>query len=64
VPAPIVLLAAIAAVLAAIAAAVALAGARGWDPAWAATVRHAWGETGYHASLTWAEFRDWFRSAR
>lgn len=55
--------------LAAIAAAIAaglwltLLAARlfGWEPAWAATARHAWGEAEYRLGGTWAEFVDWAR---
>jgi len=42
----------------------ALSRARGWDPAWAARTRHAWGEAGFRTSSTWAEFTDWLRLGR
>ncbi len=37
---------------------------RGWDPPWAARMRHAWGEAGYRVTSTWAEFSDWLRLGR
>jgi hypothetical protein len=61
-PAPIVLLGALAALFASIAAAVGVARARGWDPPWMARWRHAWAEAGYRVGDTWAEFSDWLRS--
>ncbi|HEX7289870.1 MAG TPA: hypothetical protein VF250_01975 [Conexibacter sp.] len=41
-----------------------LARMRGWDPAWAARTRHAWGEAGYRTTSTWSEFTDWLRLGR
>jgi hypothetical protein len=41
-----------------------LAGMRGWDPAWAARTRHAWGEAGHRTASTWSEFTDWLRLGR
>lgn len=38
--------------------------ARGWDPAWVARTRHAWGEAGYRTTSTWSEFTDWLRLGR
>jgi hypothetical protein len=37
---------------------------RGWDPAWLARQRHAWGEAGFRATSTWSEFADWLRLGR
>lgn len=37
---------------------------RGWDPGWAARVRHGWGEAGFRATSTWSEFTDWLRLGR
>ncbi len=37
---------------------------RGWDPAWAARTRHAWGEAGFRTTSTWSEFTDWLRLGR
>lgn len=37
---------------------------RGWDPAWAGRVRHAWGEAGFRTTSTWSEFTDWLRLGR
>jgi hypothetical protein len=37
---------------------------RGWDPAWAARVRHGWSEAGFRTTSTWAEFTDWLRLGR
>ena len=54
----------IAAVLAAAAAVVGAARMRGWDPAWAAGMRHAWHEGGYRAAGAWAEFSHWMRFGR
>jgi len=41
-----------------------LARMRGWDPGWAARVRHSWGEAGYRTTSTWSEFTDWLRLGR
>jgi len=41
-----------------------LARMRGWDPAWAARMRHGWGEAGFRTTSTWAEFTDWLRLGR
>lgn len=41
-----------------------LAWLRGWDPAWMARMRHAWGEAGYRTTNTWAELVDWLRLGR
>jgi hypothetical protein len=37
---------------------------RGWDPAWTARQRHAWGEAGFRTTTTWSEFTDWLRLGR
>ncbi len=37
---------------------------RGWDPAWIARTRHAWGEAGFRTTSTWSEFTDWLRLGR
>jgi hypothetical protein len=37
---------------------------RGWDPAWVARTRHAWGEAGFRTTSTWSEFTDWLRLGR
>jgi hypothetical protein len=47
-PAPLVLLALFGVVL---------------DLAWAVAWRHSWSEAGYRMGGTWADFRDWLRSA-
>jgi hypothetical protein len=36
----------------------ALSRARGWDPAWAAAMRHSLGEAGYRLGGAWEELRD------
>jgi len=41
-----------------------LARLRGWDPAWASRMRHAWGEAGFRTTSTWSEFTDWLRLGR
>jgi hypothetical protein len=64
VPLPILLLAAIATAIAAVMAVAGIARVRGWDPAWVAGWRHAWGEAGYRTDGAWAGFVDWLRSAR
>ena len=53
----------LAATIALLATALAVARLRGWDPAWAASWRHAWSEATYRLGGTWAEFVDWIRSA-
>lgn len=63
VPAPILLLGIFVLLLALGAGAFAVAHLRGWDPGWAVAARHAWAEAGYRMGGTWAEFRDWLRSA-
>ncbi len=61
-PLPIALMALIGIVIVLSAAAVGLTRARGWEPAWAASWRHTWGEAGYRAGGIWSEFRDWLHS--
>ena len=58
------ILGAVAAMLAATAAVVAVARNLGWDPAWAAGMRHAWHEAGCRSAGAWAEFSDWLRFGR
>jgi hypothetical protein len=41
-----------------------LARMRGWDPVWAARMRHGWGEAGFRTTSTWSEFTDWLRLGR
>jgi hypothetical protein len=36
----------------------------GWDFHHAAGMRQSWGEAGYRAGGTWADFRDWLRNGR
>lgn len=62
VPAPIVLLASIAGVLLAVLGVGWVARSRGWDPAWAATWRHAWDEAEYRVGGGWANLVDRLRS--
>jgi hypothetical protein len=54
----------IAAVLVGAALVAAVARMRGWGPAWAAGVRHAFREAGYRSAGAWAEFSDWMRFGR
>jgi hypothetical protein len=61
-PAPMLLMAAFAAVLAALGAVAGFWWWRGWNPRWAARWRHAWGEAGYRAHEGAADFDDWLRS--
>ncbi|HWF49344.1 MAG TPA: hypothetical protein VG294_01770 [Solirubrobacteraceae bacterium] len=63
-PAPILILLVLGALLGAAGAALAAARMRGWDPAWAARMRHSWAEAGYRASGIWSEFDDWIRRSR
>jgi hypothetical protein len=57
-PAPIVIMAALAGAFVLIAAAIAVSRARGWDPRWAASTRHSLGEAGYRLGGALDEFRD------
>lgn len=63
-PAPILLMAGLGLLLAAVLGTKALARGLGWDPAWAAGWRHAWGEASYRLSGGWADVVDWWRSGR
>ena len=62
-PLPILLMLVLTGALALVVVVVQLARWRGLEPAWAQNWRHAWRESGYRTSLTWAEFVDWLRSA-
>ena len=61
-PAPVLALAGLAVVLGLFGVVAAIWWWRGWDPAWAARWRHAFGEAGYRASGTAADFDDWLGS--
>ncbi|HWF35379.1 MAG TPA: hypothetical protein VG295_08395 [Solirubrobacteraceae bacterium] len=63
-PAPILILLVLGGLLGAAGAVLAVARLRGWDPAWAAGVRHTWAEAGYRVSGIWSEFADWLRRGR
>jgi hypothetical protein len=63
-PAPIVILFVLGGLLAVAGAVLGAARMRGWDPAWAARVRHSWGEAGFRVSGVWSEFEDWLRRGR
>lgn len=63
VPAPILLLGALAAALALMFALTALARWRGADGPFLPWWRHLWQESGYRAGGVWAEFVDWLSSA-
>ena len=60
-PAPIAILIVLGALLAVPATVLGTARLRGWDPAWAAAVRHSWAEAGYRVADTLAAFRDRIR---
>jgi hypothetical protein len=64
VPAPILLMAAIAAAFGLCVAVAAVFRVRGWEPAWLGGWRHSWEEAGYRLGGTWSEFVDWLRSDR
>ena len=64
VPAPILLMAAIALLLAAAAAVAAVSRAFGLDAPWAAAWRHAWAETAWRAGGRWADLVDRWRARR
>lgn len=53
-PAPMLILAALTVMLAATGGLVLVARARGWDPRWAAAVRHGIAEAGYRAAGAWS----------
>jgi hypothetical protein len=61
IPAPIIAMAALAAVLAASFGVGAVARGFGWDPRWAAAWRHAWGEASYRVGGGFDAFADWWR---
>ena len=61
-PAPMVLMAAFAAVLGLLGAIAAVWRWRGWNPRWAVRWRHAWGEAGYRTNGSAADFDDWLGS--
>jgi hypothetical protein len=63
VPAPLVLVLGIAGAFALLGLGAGVVRMRGWDPAWAVALRHSWNEAEYRIAGTWAEFRDWLRSA-
>ena len=63
-PAPIIAMAALAALLAAIFGAGAIARGFGWEPAWAAAWGHAWAEASYRVGGAVDAFADWWRSGR
>jgi len=63
-PAPILLMAALGVVIGSVLGLRALARGFGWEPAWAAGWRHAWGEASYRLSGGWEEVLDWWRSGR
>jgi hypothetical protein len=63
-PAPIVILMVLGGLLAVAGAALATTRLRGWDPAWAAGIRHSWAEAGYRVTGIWSEFGDWLRRGR
>jgi hypothetical protein len=63
-PLAILLLAGLTLLIAALVGASALARSRGWEPAWAAGCRHAWGELGYLAEGRWAELSERWRGRR
>jgi hypothetical protein len=63
-PAPILLMAALAIAAAAVLAVRALVVAGGWEPEWALRWRHALGEAAYRAGSGWGDFRDRMRRGR
>lgn len=63
-PAPILLMAAVAIAVGAALGLRAIALARGWDPGWAVRWRHAWGEASYRVGGGWADVVDWLRGQR
>ena len=64
VPAPIALMAAIAAAFVVMALIGGVFRLGGWDPVWLTGWRHAWAEAGYRLGGTWSEFVDWLRPDR
>jgi hypothetical protein len=62
IPAPIIAMAALAAVLAAAFGVGAVARGFGWEPRWAASWRHAWAEATYRLGGGLDAFTDWWRA--
>ena len=62
-PLPILLIALLTLVALLFGAVLGLARWRGWEPGLVAASRHCLSEAGYRVSGSWAEFRDWLRSA-
>jgi hypothetical protein len=62
-PAPILLIAVLGGAALLTGVAVGIATLRGWEPRRLAASRHSFAEAGYRLSGSWAEFRDWLRSA-
>jgi hypothetical protein len=60
-PAPITILAVLAALALIGGAAIGISRLRGLDPAWVARSGHSWREAGYRLSGVWSEFGDWLR---
>lgn len=63
-PVPFVLIAIVAGLLLLTAAFFGTTRWLGWDFRHLAGVRQAWGEAGYRAGGSWADFRDWLRNGR
>lgn len=63
-PAPMLLMAAIAAIVLAALGAAAIAGAWGWDPPWAARWRHSWAEAAYRIGGGLESLGDRWRARR
>ena len=61
-PAPLLMLAALAALVAVGGLLGTFVWWRGWSPSWTAGWRHMWSEAGFRVQGTWAEFSDWLRS--
>jgi hypothetical protein len=62
VPAPLLILAVLAALIAVGSLLTGLVWWRGWSPAWAAGWRHMWSEATFRAQGTLEDFQDWRRS--
>lgn len=58
IPAPLLIVLGLAAACAAVGIAYAAGRARGWDPLWARTTRHAFGDAEFHLGLRWENLRD------
>lgn len=63
-PAPLIVLAGLAAVLAVIGLFAFVVHRLGLDPRWVRPVRHAFGEAGWRSAGTWEDFTDWLRFGR